>query len=108
MSHEVSHWNNLQLLKVATCHHLLLTPPLLLLLLAAAAVLDDLGVQYFADFGTLLGMYREVRDTTDQQQGHVQCYEQWYKQCSMAVISRRWWLAVRGRRSAAVWCGGAQ
>jgi hypothetical protein len=24
------------------------------------AVLDDLGVQYWADFGTLLGMYREV------------------------------------------------
>jgi hypothetical protein len=26
-----------------------------------AAVLDDLGVEYWADFGTLLGMYREVR-----------------------------------------------
>lgn len=26
-----------------------------------SAVLDDLGVEYFADFGTLLGMYREVR-----------------------------------------------
>jgi hypothetical protein len=27
------------------------------------AVLDDLGVQYWADFGTLLGMYREVRQS---------------------------------------------
>jgi hypothetical protein len=27
---------------------------------AAAAVLDAMGVRYFADFGTLLGMYREV------------------------------------------------
>lgn len=28
--------------------------------LTVPAVLEDLGVQYFADFGTLLGIYREV------------------------------------------------
>lgn len=37
---------------------------------AVPAVLDDLGVQYFADFGTLLGMYREVSQTA----GLLQCY----------------------------------
>lgn len=30
--------------------------------LLSAAVLDDMGVQYWADFGTLLGMYREVSE----------------------------------------------
>jgi hypothetical protein len=72
---------------------------------AAAAVLDAMGVRYFADFGTLLGMYREVRRAAEvfckqrasgihQRQGAAGSMQPWLH--ALAALARCW--ACTGRR----------